>query len=74
MARIAQRFCFYRLTALRGSGWLSFQALFSLKALRSPVALQKLLHCFSAAYALKIQRKIFAAAAAYALPRLAQRL
>ena len=37
-------------------------ALFSLKALRSPATLQKLLHSFSAAYALKIQRKIFAAA------------
>ncbi|MCI7236584.1 hypothetical protein [Campylobacter sp.] len=40
----------------------SLVTLFSLKALRSPVALQKLLHCFSAAYALKIQRKIFTAA------------
>ncbi|WP_321230685.1 hypothetical protein [Campylobacter sp.] len=37
-------------------------ALFSLKALRSSVTLQKLLHSFSAACALKIQRKIFAAA------------
>ncbi len=52
----------------------AFFALFALKALRSPVALQKLLHCFSAAYALKIQHKIFAAATADAPPRLAQRL
>ena len=37
-------------------------------------ALQKLLRRFSAACALKIQRKIFAAAAADAPPRLAQRL
>ncbi|MDO2407506.1 hypothetical protein [Campylobacter magnus] len=48
--------------------------LFSLKALRSPVTLQKLFRRFSAACALKIQRKIFAAAAADAPPRLAQRL
>ncbi|MDD6161285.1 MAG: hypothetical protein PUB35_00560 [Campylobacteraceae bacterium] len=65
-------------------GWLSFfllrirwllrtrwVALFTLKALRSPALLQKLLPCFSVAYALiqriakqKIQRKIFAAAPA----------
>ncbi|MDD7703859.1 MAG: hypothetical protein SOW03_01530 [Campylobacter sp.] len=36
--------------------------LFSFKALRSSATLQKLLHSFSAAYALKIQRKIFTAA------------
>ena len=54
-------------------------AIFSLKALRSLALLQKLLHSFSAAYALiqriakqKIQRKIFAAATPP--PRLAQRL
>ena len=47
-------------------------ALFSLKALRSPATLQKLLHSFSAACALKIQRKIFTAADAPS--RLAQRL
>ncbi|MCI7586267.1 MAG: hypothetical protein MSS71_00180, partial [Campylobacter sp.] len=46
-------------------------AIFSFKALRSSATLQKLLHCFSVAYALiqriakqKIQRKIFTAATA----------
>ena len=37
-------------------------ALFSFKALLSSATLQKLLQSFSTAYALKIQRKIFAAA------------
>ena len=37
-------------------------ALFSFKALRSPATLQKLLHSFSVACALKIQRKSFTAA------------
>ena len=56
---------FVRILNSAGSAFLlrtRWVAIFSFKALRSPALLQKLLPCFSAAYALKIQRKIFAAA------------
>ena len=52
---------------------LSLWVLFYAHGLRSTAALQKLLHRFSAAYALKIRRKIFAAAVADASTWLALR-
>ena len=56
---------FVRILNSAGSAFLlrtRWVALFYAQSLRSPATLQKLLPCFSAACALKIQRKIFAAA------------